>query len=383
MERLNHHTTGQHSAGAGKNSFFRPVATPAFFKAAANVQRKEMPEIQRESIDSSCNTSRREYIMETVTRAYGDLTAVLPMIRERPVPENVNNALWMAFRDRSPATADNVLFNIRRLQEVITSARFSCANSSNDSQCTGNTYGHAPRGDLNGVIVLCDPKFFEEMSVYAQSRGVIHEAAHIYLSMRDRGYFMGGGNESLCTESAHPAGTFDPGHTDSGTEGDNPAYRLENADAYGCFVHMLRNWSRARLSRQSAAYRGDNLSIATDDITNDIYTESLTPQIHTFRIAGAPVNSGFRFRWRLSANGTDYTPTAIGGSNAAAFLEENREVYVSAALRQIFLREGLRRVTLTCEIALYGPGPGGRHPSPVITKTLELGIVIGREPGDI
>jgi len=362
-------------------AFFRPATAPGFFKAAANLQRKETPEIQRESIDGSCNTSRREYIQEAVTRAYGDLTAVLPMLRERPVPEHVNNALWMAFRDQSAGTADNVLFNIRRLQEAITSARFSCANSSNDSQCTGNTYGHAPLGVPNGVITLCDPKFFD-MSMYAQSRGVIHEAAHMYLSMEDRGYFMGG-YDSLCTENAHPSGTFNPADTNSGTEGDNPAYRLENADSYGCFVHMLRNWSGARLSRQSAAYRGDNLSIATEDITNDIYTESLTPQIHTFRVAGAPVNSGFRYRWRISANGRDYTPTATGGSNAGAFLEENREVYVSAALRQIFLRDGVRRVTLTCEIELYGPGPGGRLPSPVITKTLDLGIVVGREPGDI
>ncbi|GAA0560423.1 hypothetical protein GCM10009415_48070 [Chitinophaga japonensis] len=360
-------------------AFFRGTSGPGFFPAA-HTGRGQTPEIQRESIDSSCNTPQQEYITDAVTRAYGDLTAILPLVRERPVPEHVSNALWLAFRNNSVATADNVLFNIRRLQEVITSARFSCATRSGDPECGENTYGHAPRGMPGGVIVLCAPRFFD-MSIFAQSRGVIHEAAHMYLSMRDRGYFYGDG-ENQCTETAHPTGNFDPGHEDSGTAGDHPSYRLENADAYACFVHFLRYWPRERLRTRSAAFRGDQLAIAADDITSDVYTEATTPQLHAFRITGMPANSGFRFRWQLRANGTDYTPAAMGSAAAGAFSEDNRAVYIPTSLRRILQREGVRRATLICETALYGPAPGDRFPAPVISTRQELNIIEGREPAD-
>ncbi len=331
---------------------------------------RKSPGIQRWAVNN-CTTAQEEELNDAVSRAYNDLTIVLPIISERPVPDYVKNALWLAFREDSDSTADLVKDNIQRLKNQITGMRLACVDRDSDSVCGDHVaYVRA------GLVSICRPTFFgDDVSINSRSGNIIHEGAHQYLGMFDRGYFV----INTCNESTHPAGNFDPGDQDSGTAGDNPSYRLENADSYSCFVHYLRYTPRANLDNRAASYHGENLFIESEDFNFVIYTQVTTPQLRPFYISGLPHNSGFRFRWRIRANGETFNPSSIvGGIHAGAFNEENREIFVPNSLAQLLWSNGIRQVTLICEIELFRPHARRSAPS-IITKEIIL-TVENREP---
>jgi hypothetical protein len=337
-------------------------------------------QVQRWTIDN-CSTSQQYYIEDAITRAYSDLTTALSLVQQRPVPDRVKNALWLAFRDDSDATADLALNNVKLLHKQITGTHFACSDKGADSDCDENL-AYAPIGKPQGIVTICRPQFFAaDMSMFDQSETVVHEAAHMYVSMRDRGYFAQHAN--LCAETAHPSGTFDPAAAKSGTAGDNPAIRLENADSYGCLVHYLRYLDPAALQSRSAAYRGDNLSIVgLDDMMSELYTRATIPQLHRYGIRGAPENSGFQYRWRLQAGTVSYNPATSGRGSASAFAEDNLEVYFDSDLTKRLEADHVTKVTLVCEMQVFG-AYGDRFAPPVITKNRDLTVVFGPPPFDL
>src|SRR2546423_595921 len=330
------------------------------------------PRIQRWAV-KGCKGIQETYVDDAVTRAHGDLSNVLPKVGVRPVTEAVKDALWLAFRDNSDATADLALNNVRRLKEQITGTRFACVDRVSDDECKGETVAHAPIGKPAGTVSICRPQFFAgDMTMFAQSETVIHEAAHMYLSMKDHGYFAAPTN--LCSETPKPKDVKDPGARESGTAGDNPAYRLENADSYGCFVHYLRYVSGDERHKTAEGYRGANLSIKSEDGLNTIFTRAFAPQLRKFSIAGLPSNSGFRFRWKLHTDKKDYDPTPLGGgANAAAFDEANAEVYFPNALATRIWNDGVRHAKLVCEVEIYG-AHGDKYAPPIITKETNVTV---------
>ena len=339
------------------------------------VQQRESREpsrIQRWAVNG-CTNTQETYINDAVTRAHDDLSKVLPKVNVRPVTEAVKDALWLAFRDDSDATADLALNNVRRLKEQITGTRFACADRGSDDECKRGALADAPKGKPGGVVNICRPRFFAaDMTMYAQSETVIHEAAHMYLSMEDHGYFAA--PENLCSETPKPKDVKDPGARDSGTAGDNPAYRLENADSYGCLVHYLRYVSGDERHKTAEGYRGANLSIKSEDGLNTIFTRAFAPQLRKFSIAGVPSNSGFRFRWKLRTDKKDYDPTPLGGgANAAAFDEANAEVYFPNALATRLWNDGVRHAKLICEVEIYG-AHGDKYAPPIITKEANVTV---------
>jgi hypothetical protein len=328
--------------------------------------------IQRWAV-SGCTTPQEEYINDAVTRAYSDLSAVLPAVSARPVTEAVKDALWLAFRDDSDSTADLAKDNVGRLKDQITGTRFVCVNRESDRECRRGTLAYAPLGDRAGAVSICRPQFFDaDMSVYAQSETVIHEGAHMYLSMEDRGYFAA--PQNLCSETPRPSNTTDRGARDSGTAGDNPALRLENADSYGCLVHYLRYVPSQRRHDTASGYRGANLTIDSEDLLFTIYTRATAPRAHKFSVGGLPENSGFRFRWTLRAGGHLYNPSSnADGVDAGAFDERNDAVFVSTPLARLLWNGGVRQATLVCEIELFSPH-ADRFAPPVIIKEANVTV---------
>jgi len=333
--------------------------------------------IQRWTINS-CTFPEQVAIEGAITRAYDDLTLVLPHVKQRPVPDNVKNALYLAFRDDSDATADLVRDNIGRLQSEITSTHFVCVDRDHDRTCSdGDAVAYSHHGDPAGVVTICRPRFFsDDTTIYAQSETVIHEAAHIYLSIMDRGYFS-----NRCAETATPPGVFDPSGSLSGTAGDNPALRLDNADSYGCFVYFMRYLQPPALQSTVTGYRGVDLAIEqVDDL--DLYTQATTPQLHRYRVAGVPDNSGFQYRWELKGGSVTYSLASLtGGGTTSAFSENNRQVYVPAVVAHLLEENRVAQVTLVCEIQFFR-AYGNRFVPPVVTKKLGLTVVVGRPPVD-
>jgi hypothetical protein len=334
----------------------------------------QAPHIQRWAI-KGCAKSEEPYIDDAVTRADDDLSKVLPGVSVRPVTEVVKDALWLAFRDDSDATADLALNNVRRLKAQITGTRFACADRNSDDECKRGSLADAPKGKPGGTVNICRPQFFaKDMTMYAQSETVIHEAAHMYLSMEDHGYFAA--PEKLCSETAKPKDVKDPGARDSGTAGDNPAYRLENADSYGCFVHYLRYVSSKERHDTATGYRGANLKIDSEDLGSTIYTKADVGPHNKFSAGGVPDNSGFRFRWKLHSEKRDYNPSSSSGANAGAFDETNTSVFFPNSLVKRILDDGVRSAKLICEVELYG-AYGDRFAPPVITKETNITIQEG------
>lgn len=346
-----------------------------------NSRQPTLPPIRRWAIEG-CTDPQEEYITDAVTRAYEDISQVLPLVNQRPTPDVVKSALWLAFRDDSESTVNLARANLQRLKQQITSTHFICTDRGVDPECKSDTLAHAPIGDVRGRVSICRPNFFDtDTSMYAQAETVIHEAAHMYLSMQDHGYFTNQGN--LCAETARPAGISNPAQAESGTAGDNPAYRLENADSYGCFVHYLRYEPPEGLQTRASSYRGGNLTIEpVDDLLLEAYTQVSTPQAHRFRIGGVPPNSGFRFRWRVEAGGEVFNPASTGDGSANAFREDNQEIYFPASLLRRLERDRVSQVHLICEIQLYGETGLNRFAPPVITKEADIVVVIGPPPFD-
>jgi hypothetical protein len=229
------------------------------------------------------------------------------------------------------------------------------------------------------------PQFIDAgMGINDQSKGIIHEAAHKYLSLDDTGYFASG--QSSCIETQHPNGVFDAATEASGTEGDSPSLRLRNADAYGCFVHFLTHETRQMMNARVEDFRGDNLRIVvhTEGIEGHvIYTDTDMPFDPSFIIGGVPVTSGFKFRWYLQVDSRLFSLSSRDtGHLAFEFDERNREVNADRNLRNILQNNGITSGDIVCEIQLFSPY-GTTFPSPVITKRLPVIIRNGRDPVNI
>ena len=373
-----HIAFGEHQYSPGGEAGRRLLAHELTHVVQQNDGNAGPKSVQRWAI-SGCTVPQQDYIDEAISRAYEDLRVVHTLLTERPVPDNVKNALWLAFRDQSDATADLARDNIGRLSQQIANTHFQCADHGTDSTCTETTLAYADAG----TVTLCRPNFFaDNMSMLAQAETVIHEAAHVYLSSLDWGYFTH--THDLCSETPHPRGQFDDrglgGY--SGTAGDNPAYRLENADSYGCLVYYLRYMGSSTLQTQGASYRGENLAIEpVDDILPELYTQVTTPELHRYRIRGVPENSGFQFRWSVQAGPNVFNPSSTGSGSASAFAEDNQVIFIPASIARFAESNHLSNVTLTCEIQLFRGTE--RMPARVITKTAVLRVVVGPPPIDL
>jgi len=341
-----------------------------------------------------CTEHETSVITQAASRAQTDLAAVLNLIKVRPLTQAVKDALWLAFRDESISTADEVGQKLDLLKNGLSGADYTCVNASHPHyprKCEGQiTYGYVQAESQDSVdtyfgpIYFCIPNF-TNMADFNQSRGVIHEAAHRYLGVDDTGYF--GSQQDLnlpnCQETPHPAGTGYAQDDKSGTEGDNPGIRLFNADAYACFVHFLVHAKAPDVTRQARQYRGGDLSIkvVTRGVQGNIYTETQTPTEPSFRIDNVPENSGFRFRWRFLVGSNRFNPLSTRGSYTGAYDEGNLEVFVGPGARSTLAGSTETKGKIVCEVKLFSPYGDITDPPDVIVEK-EVGIMQGRDPDD-
>ncbi len=86
------------------------------------------------------------------------------------------------------------------MKNQITGMRLACVDRDSDSVCGDHVaYVRA------GLVSICRPTFFgDDVSINSRSGNIIHEGAHQYLGMFDRGYFING----LPREFVPPNETF-------------------------------------------------------------------------------------------------------------------------------------------------------------------------------
>jgi hypothetical protein len=363
--------------------------------------------VQRWAI-KQCTPSQRYAIEDAIAKAFADLTAVQKLLNRTPVSTDINNALWLAFRDDSPKTLERVRDDIGQLKNKLTSSRIIC----DDKGCEEDEWGFVE----NEIIHICAPKFFELKKVDGQpqktsktgkkfsgladrsreqSHTLIHEAAHLYLHKKDRGYF----DLEACRETDSTPRKKIPKRWSveaaSGTKGDDPITRLDNADSYPCFVFLLlylpkgdadRSDIKAEtLDARAQAYRGETLSIEPQDTDRrringeiTIFTQTTNSMRSLFTITRIPENSGFRFRWKLITAKHEFKLDSPNHSDTSSFDEDNKAVFISNQVRSSFGPADMGAATIRCDIQLYRPSSDKVVP-PVVTRTIEISIAQGQE----
>lgn len=350
------------------------------------------PHVQR-TITPGCAETESSAITNAVARAHANLETAVGMLAERPLSPTAKNALWLAFRDDSNATAEVVSGKLSILKDHIQAADYTCVNSAHPQfkkKCESKeqTYGFVGAKEIvegvaqnfTGAIHLCMPRFADYV-ISQQVRAVIHEGSHRILGAQDLGYFSTTGDLSApnCVELPR---TPDP--ETSGTAGLLPGVRLDDADAYACFIHFLINAPRDYVVNTAKQYRGGELNIVTrtSKITgeNEIYTVTETPREPSFLISGVPPNGRFQFRWSFVAGGMKFAPLKPTGKTAVTYDEENTEVYIGQGARSTLAGRGGTKGKLICEAQLVGPfDPSGAN---AVSVDKELTISEGQDPND-
>ena len=214
--------------------------------------------------------------------------------------------------------------------------------------------------DDYGEVYLCMPTF-SDLPIEEQASVLTHECAHKYLGVRDTGYFALGCKETARKSCVEPK--------DSGTAGDDPATRLNNADAYACLVRFLAEFSSDDVATKAADFRGDNLKLEVGE--SFLHTKTGSPSRSTYKITGVPDNSGFMFRWRLVAGEKRFPLTSTRTHmTVLGFEEDVLEVFVDNDVRRLLSEQKIGNAKLRCDIRLYRSL--GKVVAPVITKTTDI-----------
>ena len=213
---------------------------------------------------------------------------------------------------------------------------------------------------------------------------VIHETSHNFLGSADHGYFT-----TECSETAPTSAQQAPQDLASGTAGDNPLFRFDNADSYACFVQFIVRSGAAALRRQATDYRAGNVRIEAEDTTTIFVQPPSGRRDPVFRLTGLPPNHGFRFSWRLLMAGREFRLQSDQSADTWTFNAATTRVSISAALELLLRSSGVSSATIVCDIALFEPAGHSRgvprpYPNPfdapVVRKTLEITLARSEDP---
>ena len=171
---------------------------------------------------ADCDTTQAGLITAAVGKAKSNIATVLPPLSADPVTADMQNALWLYFRDSSAATAAKVAGNLRKIEAKLSGITYECENDCTDN-ADGVELGYTRVGTMVtglGNIHLCMNNLKPDADAIADT--ITHEAAHFVLFAGDSGGYYS--TDCAETESTVAAG--------SGT-------KLDTADSYNCFV---KNW---------------------------------------------------------------------------------------------------------------------------------------------
>jgi hypothetical protein len=297
----------------------------------------------------NCSESQSVYVEDAFAKAYDGVSRAVKHLSAEP-SERLKQSLWLAFRSDSDETIKTLLPKFEKLKEDLTSATVTCTDTKKESRC-GTDFGfHSRAAEDYGMIYLCWPTFDEELNATQQANTLTHETAHKYLGVADTGYFTKDCEESARIENAKE-------ERDSGTAGDSPATRLNNADSYACFVHFLKNIGKEARAKKAAEFKGDNLKLEADE--DWIYTRTRSSSRATFRITEIPEKSGFRFKWTLFAGGDEFRVKSARSDThpTHVFNEDAVWVYVPADVRLKLEEKGVTTAILRCDVERYRGEP--------------------------
>ena len=242
---------------------------------------KRLPAIQRFTT-SDCGITQNTLINNAVTTAQTNLRTVITQLRTRPLTTDIENALWLYFRDTSATTADAVANNLDRIKSGISGLSYECEND-----CAENELGYTRLGTMItslGSIHVCMNNLGADSANVANT--VIHESAHYFLLANDSfGYY---GNDCEESEETVRAGS---------------SSKLSLADSYSC---MVKNWINGTAFDRADArtdISGTNFAGISQSPAGVIDLNSSTPKRPLFAMrlnrGPAAIVTGVSYRWSL------------------------------------------------------------------------------------
>ena len=173
----------------------------------------------------NCEESERSAIQKAIGLAKRDLTEAIRRIEEDAASDVVRNSFFLAFRVEEP-TAQHLSDMVRRLNAIrdgVGNVHYICDHGENaKSSCNKGSGGHAAFDVTGAGVSICFmPKpddnhenFAKESNPGLQSRLLIHEAAHFFLGVEDKGYFS-----STCEETERAESCLEGTVEECGTSG--------------------------------------------------------------------------------------------------------------------------------------------------------------------
>lgn len=352
--------------GAGQTSLHTDAGRKVLAHELTHVVQQQSGGLGRQVLQRwalhNCSQSQSVYVEDAFAKSYDGVSKAVKHLEAEPT-DRLKQALWLAFRSDSPETIEAVRGKMKHLQKHITSASVTCADSKKESRC-GTDFGfHSRASEDYGMIYLCWPTFGDDLDSAQQANTLTHEAAHKYLYVGDKGYFTKTCDETARNERAEE-------EKDSGTAGDSPAKRLNNADSYSCFIHFLANIGKEARAKRAADYRGGNLEINAPETW--IHTQTSSPSRVIFSIKEVPNNSGFRFKWKLIGGDEEFRVASSRGDKypTHVFDEDALAVYVPKEARARLEEKKVYKAKLQCDVELYRGQPEAEW----VTKTVELTV---------
>jgi hypothetical protein len=251
---------------------------------------------------ADCSASESSLIASAVRTAQSRIAAVLPQLAASPLTTDMQNALWIYFRDSTAATAKKVSDNLTKISSKLGSLTYEC-----ESKCDPEELGYTRLGTMVtglGHIHLCMKNL--ELDAVSIADTIIHEAAHYTLLATDSaGYYSSDCSETETTVSA------------------GSTTKLDTADSYSCFV---KNWLTATPAERANA-RGDitGANIAGIEQSPPGPIDLNAPRrktLFTMKLTRGPlaIIPGVSYRWVFrDPHGRSYLMTDFDGNDLFQF----------------------------------------------------------------
>jgi hypothetical protein len=325
------YTVGQHVVfGSGRYAPETSAGRRLLAHELAHVVQQDGtgPTTVRRHTTSDCGATQTSLVASAVLHAQKTIGAAASPLTVSPLSADVQNALWLYFRDSSPATASTVATNLQSISTRLSGLSFEC-----ESDCAANMLGYTRLGTvLTGIgnIHLCTNNLGATAADYADT--IIHEAAHFVLNVSDAGGYFGGD----CSESED-------------TVAAGQRTRVGSADSYNCFV---ANWARGSASDRANAkgdLQGSNILGIEQVPAGPIDLQAASPRRPLFimKLTRGPIATvtGVSYRWIL--RDTQDRSYKLTDTSGAELFEFNPAVESVLAMINTPTRNLLRQRNIT------------------------------------
>jgi hypothetical protein len=300
--------------------------------------------VQRATFED-CTTAQQGTISPAIGIAVGWLNTAISALAVNPLDARTSNALWLAFRDDSRATADTVRGKLSMIRSALPSATIECEQPNGvgyDFICGADTIGYTSPLSLFysiGNIHLCMGHWDSDNDTY-HAHALIHESAHLFCQTSDAGYF----DSRDCTDTSDTASL-------------GQASRLDNADSFACFVRMTIASDAMSLTESRADYSGATMfeirqlpvgaiDLNAADVRRPLFS------VHKATMRPAATIPGFQFRWVIrDENDNRYLMIGIDGESVFHF-GDHVWARIGRATRALLKERGIRVAEVLCRLSI-------------------------------